>query len=108
MNKRGTLNPFRLRFLSRMILRSQAVVSLIKTGRGRLEEAEYFPKRKTSLTFINLPERNSKSSSISDFNFRIESFSGRPKRTRLQALESVKVEVSIEEVLVEEGVTFTG
>ena len=71
-----------------MILRSQPVSSLIRTGLGRFEEAEYLPKRKISFILTDFPMRYSRSLSISDLSSRMESLSGSPKRTRLQALES--------------------
>ena len=71
-----------------MILRSQAVSSLIRTDLGRFEEAEYLPKWKTLFILTDFPIRYSRSLSISDLSSRMESLSGSPKRTRLQALES--------------------
>jgi hypothetical protein len=53
------------------------------------EEAEYFPRRKTSFTFTDFPVRYS---STSDLSSKIEPLSGSPKRTRLQALESEGLE----------------
>ena len=69
-------------------MRSQPVSSLIRTGLGCFEEAEYLPKRKTSFSLTDFPMRYSRSLSISDLSSRMESLSGSPKRTRLQALES--------------------
>ena len=86
--KPGVEYSLSFRLLSRMILRSQPVSSLIRTGLGRFEEAEYLPKRKTSFILTDFPMRYSRSLSMSDLSSRMESLSGSPKRTRLQALES--------------------
>ena len=66
---------FKFLLRSNMILRSQAVASLIKTGRGRLEDVENLPSQKRSFTLIGVPPRNSSNSSTTFFTSKREFFS---------------------------------